>query len=149
MPSFDRSYLSFCLLTESIQSWAVRRAKATAGQFNLTLEICRDLPLPLPPLAEQRRIDEKLERLLSIADSMEKTIERSLKQAERMRQSILKKAFEGKLVPQNSTDEPAEFLLERIKQARAKREAERRATSKPSRRQTKKRQTKRIAGAAA
>jgi len=39
----------------------------------------------------------------------------SLKQAERLRMSILKRAFEGKLVPQDPDDEPAEKLLERIK----------------------------------
>ena len=149
MPSFDRRYLSFCLLTESIQSWAVRRAKATAGQFNLTLEICRDLPLPLPPLAEQERIDEELERLLSIADAMENTLAQSLKQAERMRQSILNQAFEGKLVPQDPNDEPAELLLERIKIERAKREAEKSAASKPDRGPFKKKQNKRIQGVAA
>lgn len=119
MPSFDRKYLSICLLTEQIQSWAERRAKATAGQFNLTLEICRDLPLPLPPITEQRQIVSEVERLLSIADATEQTIEQSLKQVERMRQSILQQAFTGKLVPQDLADEPAEALLARIKAERS------------------------------
>jgi type I restriction enzyme S subunit len=47
-----------------------------------------------------------------------------------MRQSILKKAFEGKLCPQDPNDEPASNLLERIKIERAKREAEKSAASK-------------------
>jgi type I restriction enzyme S subunit len=42
-------------------------------------------------------------------------VEQGLKQAERLRMSILKRAFEGKLVPQDPNDEPAEKLLERIK----------------------------------
>ena len=46
---------------------------------------------------------------------MEKTIENSLRQAERLRQSILKRAFEGKLAPQDPTDEPASVLLEKIR----------------------------------
>ena len=46
---------------------------------------------------------------------MEQTIEESLQKAEALRQSILKKAFEGRLVPQDPNDEPAEKLLERIR----------------------------------
>ncbi len=62
---------------------------------------------------------EEIERHFSIADRIEATIEQSLKQAERLRQSILKRAFEGKLVPQDPSDEPAEILLERIKAEKA------------------------------
>ena len=53
-------------------------------------------------------------------DKLEQTIEASLQKAESLRQSILKKAFEGKLVPQDSNDEPAEKLLERIRAEREK-----------------------------
>ena len=98
MPSHDRKFLSICLLEEHILSWAVRRAKATAGQFNLTLEICRDLPLPVPPLAEQRRIVAEVERRLSVVQELEGTLAANLARAERLRQSILKRAFEGRLV---------------------------------------------------
>ena len=73
------------------------------------------LIFPLPSLPEQYKIIEEIERRFSVADNIEKFVEQSLKQAERLRQSILKKAFEGKLVPQNAIDEPAEKLLERIK----------------------------------
>ena len=53
-----------------------------------------------------------------MADSAEKIVGESLAQSERLRQSILKKAFEGKLVAQDSSDEPAEKLLERIRAER-------------------------------
>ncbi len=56
--------------------------------------------IPLPPLPEQHQIVEEIERRFSMADEVEKVVEQSLKQAERLRQSILKRAFEGKLVPQ-------------------------------------------------
>ena len=77
--------------------------------------------IAFPPLPEQQKIVEQIERRFSVADQMEKTVEQGLKQAERLRQSILKRAFEGKLVPQDPADEPAARLLERIKAEKAKR----------------------------
>ena len=70
-------------------------------------------------LAKQRRIVAEVERRLSIAYDVEKTVTQSLAQAQRLRQSILKKAFEGRLVAQDASDEPAGVLLERIKQEKA------------------------------
>jgi len=96
------------------------------------------MPVTLPPLAEQHRIVAEIERRLSVADGIEKTIDQSLKQAERLRQSILKKAFEGKLVPQNPDDEPASLLLERIKEEKAKVEAK----TKKNRKSKEKKNTK-------
>lgn len=95
---YDRKFLCHCLLTESVLSWATKRAKATAGQFNLTLELCRDLPLPLPPLKEQASIVEEIDRRLSVTEELEATIETNLKRAERLRQTILQQAFSGGLV---------------------------------------------------
>jgi type I restriction enzyme S subunit len=67
----------------------------------------------------------QIERHFSLIDAAERTIGRSLEQADRLRQSILKRAFEGRLVPQDPSDEPAEKLLERIKAERAELEAKR------------------------
>jgi type I restriction enzyme S subunit len=83
------------------------------------------LQLPISSVDEQLKISEEIERRFSVADAIEKTVEQSLKQAERLRQSILKRAFEGKLVPQDPTDEPAEKLLVRIKVEKEKRVSER------------------------
>jgi type I restriction enzyme S subunit len=88
------------------------------------------MPFPFPPFHEQNKIVEEIENHLSIADNMERVAEQSLKQSERLRQSILKRAFEGKLVPQDPTDQPAEKLLDRIKEEKAKREAENRREKK-------------------
>jgi type I restriction enzyme S subunit len=71
--------------------------------------------LPIPLIIEQIQIVSEIERRFSIADEVEKTVENALKQAKRLRQSILKMAFEGRLVPQDPNDEPAEKLLERIR----------------------------------
>jgi type I restriction enzyme S subunit len=60
------------------------------------------------------------ERRLSTIDELNAIVETNLKRADRLRQAILKKAFEGKLVPQDANDEPASALLERIRAEREK-----------------------------
>jgi type I restriction enzyme S subunit len=102
----DRRYLTYALRAKSILNWAIRKRKATAGQFNLTLAICRDLPIPLPPLAEQKQIVDEVERLLSVANDAAATAEREHTRAERLRQSILKQAFSGRLVPHDEDADP-------------------------------------------
>jgi type I restriction enzyme S subunit len=76
--------------------------------------------VPLPPLAEQDRIVAEVERRLSVVGALEASVEAALVRAGRLRQAVLKQAFEGRLVPQDPDDEPALVLLERI---RAQREA--------------------------
>ena len=100
-------------------------ASSTSGLYTLSVSKVSVLPIPLPPLAEQRRIVAEVERLLSVVQQAEATVEASLARAERLRQSILNQAFSGKLVPQDPDDEPASVLLERI---RAEREAEAKAS---------------------
>ncbi len=78
------------------------------------------VPVLLPPIHEQHAIVAEIESRLSVCDKIEENIEQSLKQSESLRQSILKKAFEGKLVPQDSNDEPASVFLARIKQGNEK-----------------------------
>ena len=94
---FNKYLLYFLLAENTIRTYS-RKAKATAGQFNLTLEICRDIEMPLASISEQNNIVLEIESRLSVADKMEENITQSLKQAEALRQSILKKAFEGKFL---------------------------------------------------
>lgn len=73
------------------------------------------LEVPLPPLSEQTRIVAEVERRFSVVDELEATVGKNLARCTRLRQSILKTAFEGRLVPQDPSDEPATALLERIR----------------------------------
>ena len=76
------------------------------------------MSIPLPPVSEQGRIVAEVERRLSVIDELEMQVEANLKRAERLRQAILKRAFEGKMVPQDPNDEPASALLERIRRTK-------------------------------
>jgi type I restriction enzyme S subunit len=85
---------------------------------NYHLEDLRKATITYIPNEEQASLVLEIESRLSVCDKIEESIEQSLKLSEALRQSILKKAFEGKLVPQNPNDEPATVLLERIRQER-------------------------------
>jgi type I restriction enzyme S subunit len=87
------SFLALLLMSDEVMRWAIRRAKTTVGQSNLTLELCRLLPLPIAPLAEQHRIVAEVERHLSLANEAESQVNANLQRAERLRQAILASAF--------------------------------------------------------
>lgn len=74
------------------------QANSTSGLHTLSLGKISKLELPVPPNEVQQNIVKAIESRLSISDKMEESINQSLQQAEALRQSILKKAFEGRLV---------------------------------------------------
>ncbi|WP_217633882.1 restriction endonuclease subunit S [Hymenobacter psychrophilus] len=85
----------------------------------VTLKKLANALVQLPPLAEQAEIVAEVERRLSTIDALEQTLAAELKRAERLRQSLLHRAFTGRLVPQDATDEPAGELLARLREAAA------------------------------
>jgi type I restriction enzyme S subunit len=96
---------------------AVKRATT-----NVAAVYAKDLlPLQvvLPPTEEQHAILAEVDRRLSLADAADRAVSAGLAKAKRLRQAILKRAFEGRLVPQDPNDEPASVLLERIRAGRA------------------------------
>ena len=93
----DNKYLAYFLGYSGTVEKMKSQAKATAGQFNLTLEICRNIEIPVPPIEKQKEIVFEIETQLSQQENIEKTVDTALQQAEAMRQSILKKAFKGEL----------------------------------------------------
>lgn len=78
--------------------WLENTSKATAGQWNVKVSTCREIPCPLCPIEEQHRIVQEIESRLSVCDKIEETIGQALRQAETLRQSILQRAFAGRLV---------------------------------------------------
>ena len=90
-------------------------------QKNLNAEMVKNIKFLLPPLPEQHRIVSKLESILGRIDACIDRLEKLVQQTKsasgslsQLKSSILKQAFEGKLVPQDPNDEPAEVLLKRL-----------------------------------
>jgi type I restriction enzyme, S subunit len=78
----------------------------------------KSIPIPIASLMEQKEIVSNIEELFPYADSITKTVEIADDGATILEQSILSKAFGGKLVPQDPSDEPVTVLLKRVKGAR-------------------------------
>lgn len=119
--AIKRDYLFYFLLYDKTQI-----SKSTTGStmIHVSMENMKPRIIPLPPLAEQHRIVEKIESLLPKVEAYGKAQEELVKLTEtlpeQLKESILQEAIEGRLVPQDPNDEPASVLLERIRAEKAR-----------------------------
>ncbi|WP_417238102.1 restriction endonuclease subunit S [Bizionia sp.] len=128
-PYFDLNskYLELFLQSAFGKSLMMSAVKAVA-QPSLSMGTIRQAPIAFPSLKEQHQIVSDIESRLSVCDKVEKDIADSLEKAQALRQSILKKAFEGTLLSaaeikeckEHKEYEPASVLLERIREEKKK-----------------------------
>lgn len=89
--------------------------KQTTNLASINKTVLSNFPVPLPSFEEQSQVIATLDNAMSKMDKLEYEIEKGIHRVEVLRQSILKKAFSGQLVHQDSSDEPASKILARIK----------------------------------
>ena len=113
-PSYIVNYLKSPYVDNLINSITYGVKMPRVGTETMT-----SLLVPIPPLEEQRRIVEKIDEVASAVSAYDVTYQKSeaLNSTfpEALKKSILQEAVQGKLVPQDPSDEPAEALLERIR----------------------------------
>jgi type I restriction enzyme, S subunit len=116
----------FCLLFNGSPAVLSQVSSLCSGSTRdfLNNEILAALLFPLPPLPEQEAIVELVEDQLSISEHLEADLDAKVKNAQALRQAILRYAFTGQLVPQDPNDEPASILLKRIAAEREQRARE-------------------------
>lgn len=126
-------FLYYYMSSPVIKELLTGKATGTT-MMNLNKKIISNLPIQLPPLQQQTQIVMEIESRLSVCDKMAESIDQSLEKAEALRQSILKKAFAGKLLSEAELTacrrepdwEPAHKLLERIQKNKSGRSAKNR-----------------------
>lgn len=99
-------FFEFVLNAKTTEIISKSRGTTVKG---ITLEDFKSIKFYLPALAEQQKIVEEIERTFYSADQVQKAVQNALEQAKQLKQSILKRAFEGKLVPQDPNDKPVDL----------------------------------------
>jgi type I restriction enzyme S subunit len=120
-----------CIVLNLLKPYLKSIASEVAQPF-LNMKTIKKLPIPLPPLAEQQEIVNRVQTLFKTADRIEQRYQKARTYIDQLTQSILAKAFRGELVPQDPNDEPASVLLERIRAERENRENVAKTAKKPA-----------------
>ena len=115
----DAQYLNLFLNSHVARQHGNSVKTDGVNQSNINGAKLSNYPFPYCSIEEQREVASILEKTFSVLDETEAEIVQELQKAAALRQSVLKKAFTGQLVPQDPHDEPASILLERIKTAKA------------------------------
>jgi type I restriction enzyme S subunit len=90
-------YVFYFLVQDRFRHEAANEMTGAVGLRRVPKQFIESYVIPIPSISDQNKIIQQIESRLSVADKMEESISQSLQQAEALRQSILKKAFEGKL----------------------------------------------------
>lgn len=114
-PGLEPRYFSAFLNSHYGRAWVASVVTQQVGQANVNSTKLRSLSVPVPPADEQKRLVSDMQARFDAARRMILDVNVQQARAARLRQSILKRAFEGKLVSQDPNDEPASALLERIR----------------------------------
>lgn len=109
------SYLSIYFNTKIARKYIELNMVSSAGQNTISQRTLALMPVPLPSIEEQDAIITEIDRMFSILDALESSLDKCLERSNRLRQSILKHAFEGKLVLQDPNDEPVSVFMKLIK----------------------------------
>ncbi|MGA7952148.1 MAG: restriction endonuclease subunit S [Gloeobacterales cyanobacterium] len=130
LPSVNSLFYCYLLGSQRLKNYLSDQSVGTTMQ-NLNQEIIHNLPVPLCSSIEMQKIVEEVDRRTTLITEVENTIEENLLESGVLRQSILKRAFSGQLVPQDSRGENAAVLLERIRESRRHQEENRVSVPKP------------------
>ena len=117
----DGQYLNLFLNSHIARQYGNSVKTDGVNQSNINGTKLSNYPFPYCSIEEQREIASILDKTFSLLDETEADIGQELQKADALRQSILKKAFSGQLVPQEPNEEPASILLDRIKEEKAAR----------------------------
>ncbi len=112
-------FAGYVLYFLQFKQLAFRNNKTGSAIPHLNKELFFNMPFPVPPLAEQKRIVEKIEELMPLVEEYRKAEEwltaLNAEFPDKLRKSILQQAIQGKLTERNPADEPASELLKRIR----------------------------------